>query len=116
MTSDELNDAIARLEDGEPIGAPELTGSGKVVPYVGWFWRTVDFDARITLALCEEWAGFCEKNKWGYDEALLSVEASARVRAACETFVTTPAKESAAEVYATIQREWTADFSKRVRP
>lgn len=46
MTSKELNAAIVSLDDLP--NAHELRSRDqmeKIVPYIGWFWRSVDFDA-----------------------------------------------------------------------
>lgn len=55
-------------------------GHGKRVPYLGWFWRTVDFADLAGSSLCVEpdLKGFMENNKWEYRERGLSdAEASA---------------------------------------
>lgn len=62
MTSDEMNKRIVELVDdyGDPV-----------VPYFGWFWRTVDFDAdRCTLGVANGEVRFMESNKWDYDEVV----------------------------------------------
>ena len=68
-----MNEFISGLDnDGEPkYNVKEYTeGSGKVVPYMGWFWRRVPFrEKRLTLgAVPDSYIGFMENNKWDYDE------------------------------------------------
>lgn len=42
---------------------------GKAIPYIGWYWREVDFTSRIRLGYAPSMGvGFMENNKWGYDE------------------------------------------------
>lgn len=46
---------------------------GKRIPYIGWFWRLVDFDRRIVpIGDCGEFVGFMENNKWDYPERTLT--------------------------------------------
>lgn len=125
MTSDEINagiHAIEGLEKNAHLVPAPLLQAGKVVPYIGWFWRSVDFDARIRLAhgiesdLTREtgaivddipcWAGFCENNKWDYPMRTLSLEASARIREACEILVKSTCKDNAEHLFEVIQDEW----------
>lgn len=65
MTSAELNAAIIKVCDREDITPPTLP---KAVPYIGWFWREVDFDApTYTFGILPgEFKGFMENNKWDY--------------------------------------------------
>ncbi|GAG80631.1 unnamed protein product, partial [marine sediment metagenome] len=44
--------------------------SGKIVPYIGWFWRVVPFnEKKLTLgSIPSGFIGFMENNKWDYDE------------------------------------------------
>jgi hypothetical protein len=42
-SSDELNEKIELLEKAHR--ELELCG-GKIVPYIGWYWRKVDFDSK----------------------------------------------------------------------
>ncbi len=58
----ERNAFMSRWADGG------LMPVGKSVPYIGWYWRTVDFSTRVTIADCKEFVGHCENNKWGYNE------------------------------------------------
>jgi len=76
MTSAEMNEALHNLEE-EP-----LFETGKAVPYIGWFWRDVDFDAETySFGICRStgtaingmiledpstFVGFMENNKWDY--------------------------------------------------
>lgn len=135
MTSQEINKAILKMENAflglseaeqDEQGPPQLKGSGKTVPYYGWFWRTVDFDACITLACAKDsgvkshplvveilgdddvptWVGFCESNKWGYPERRLSLEASKRVRDAAEAMAQAPSRETVQALFDRVQKEW----------
>lgn len=54
--------------------------SGKNVPYIGWVWRSVEFvGGRIPVADCGDFIGFCENNKWGYDQRDLTDDEQADV-------------------------------------
>ena len=89
MNSEELNKAIADICDDASI-AFEIAGTGKRLPYIGWFWRRVNFDQEtynfgviphgtpshtITCGDTVEergpystapLVGFMENNKWDY--------------------------------------------------
>jgi len=79
MNSDELNEVIGEVCDESDEHDFEAFG-GKVIPYIGWFWREVDFDeedysfgvipADAEFIDCQDGlgnkVGFMENNKWGY--------------------------------------------------
>ena len=85
-TSEELNKKIGLLDTLENSDELAIKG-GKCIPYIGWFWRNVNFDAEtysfgiicndnfteedVALGLkpVEEqyfMTGFMENNKWNY--------------------------------------------------
>jgi hypothetical protein len=119
MTSGEINEAICTIEnnkiDEEPPHAPaSLRASGKNIPYYGWFWRNVDFDRPITLAYANGdgfdtpgWVGFCENNKWGYQQWTATVEQTTEIRTRCERYANSPSKETAGSVF---------DYLQAIRP
>lgn len=84
MTSDEINQRIHEICDDETFAPPELARHGKTIPYIGWFWRDVDFDKRITLGYCGSFIGFMENNKWDHDEWITTDEQSVAIREAAE--------------------------------
>ena len=65
MNSKELNIAIAKICDRDDLAIQ----GGKCIPYVGWFWREVDFDTSgYNFAIIpDEFQGFMENDKWGHD-------------------------------------------------
>ncbi len=79
MTSKKINKLINDLEDFENPIYKSCIGE-KLIPYIGWFWRTVNFDADecglgIIPKLTEGFEttdaphiGFMENNKWDYEE------------------------------------------------
>lgn len=82
MNSGEMNIAIYEI-DKNGLSDQEIYNScigGKIIPYIGWFWRTVDFGAdSVWLGILPVYkseygsndkpkVGFMENNKWGYDE------------------------------------------------
>ena len=57
----------------------DIWDTGKVIRYIGWFWRQVDFTQPFTLGRCTDpghdpFIGFMENNKWGYDEWTVTPE------------------------------------------
>jgi len=46
---------------------------GKRIPYIGWYWRSVDFaNKSISIGNCGDYIGVMENNKWDYPERLLT--------------------------------------------
>lgn len=56
------------------LGRLFVNGSGKRIPYIGWFWRDVDFTSGrgADIADCGDFIGICQNNKWGYDQRSLT--------------------------------------------
>jgi hypothetical protein len=81
MNSDEINKLISKLDNTKPPIYESCIGE-KLIPYIGWSWRNVDFDADcISLGVIPAFeggdyaesndcpkVGFMQNNKWGYDE------------------------------------------------
>ncbi len=85
MTSEELNRRIQAVCDDTSITFE--TFGGKAVPYIGWFWRSVDFDCEdgydfgiippcpgvkhkniwLEKPSVRPFVGFMENNKWDYE-------------------------------------------------
>ncbi len=89
MDSKTLNTKIKELDGTERFNVKGLEGSGKCIPYIGWFWREVDFTSPISLGILppqdsqfaktDGWVGFMENNKWGYDEFTCTLPQSQRL-------------------------------------
>jgi hypothetical protein len=95
MTSQELNEAIEAIcgEAEYSVGVfPRETG--KAVPYIGWFWRSVDFDRPISFGDCGVFVGFMENNKWGYPEYDLTPEQDAECKRRLRELVAAPSREA----------------------
>jgi hypothetical protein len=85
MNSEEINKIINKLAGDQELEVIstiyESCIGDKIIPYIGWFWRDVDFDSDycylgiIPIFDGEDCAetdaelkvGFMENNKWGYD-------------------------------------------------
>lgn len=108
MTSEEINKFFDTVNE-EDFHVWGLKDSGKCIPYIGWYWRNVDFDSPITVGhlMCGstvrngvilesggDWKGFMENNKWGYDEWKASNEESSMIRSLCEEAAATPCNEA----------------------
>lgn len=115
MTSEEINERLRTVANKEEIAPSELNGSGKAIAYYGWFWRTVDFDRLISFAYANGdgkddvpgWVGFCQNNKWGYEEFTTTPEQSAWVRNLCEAFAKEPTASKAKMLF---------DYMQMTRP
>lgn len=77
-TSEELNKKISELDTANSTNKLSVKG-GKLIPYIGWYWRDVNFDNvaysfgiiapnEYNTSIPEEnrFTGFMENNKWGY--------------------------------------------------
>lgn len=89
LTSDELNAAIVALETGEE----------KPIPYLGFFWRHVDFDAEsydfgVAPIGGKLWVAFMENNKWGYPTVEAKGDAWAAIKLAIRVAVTEPSHQN----------------------
>lgn len=74
-----INDFVGALADYDEDEKPQDPtiangiGSGKRVPYIGWYWRSVDWCSKqVPIGDCGEFIGFMENNKWDYPERLLT--------------------------------------------
>lgn len=119
MLSVELNAAIIDICDKKRV--PYKAFGGKCIPYIGWFWRRVNFDIPFTLGVMPPaealdihgvalepermvyTAGFMENNKWDYFEFEPSAEDCAAVRALLETAVIEPTEANLRAVNEKIQ-------------
>lgn len=106
MNDDDLNEFISKLsEDGDMeniIPPGSLGGSGKLIPYIGWYWRRIDFD-NITLGDCGSFIGFMGNNKWDYKEWIISGEQAGTIRQACIALVGNPSQENYDNLFKLIQ-------------
>lgn len=115
MNDAELNQRLSDLDDDHPDIVPtRLLGTGKVLPYYGWFWRAIDFE-RFLLADARDakliaygsevpgWVGFCQSNKWNYPTFVPSHVEGQTIRLLCETLVTVPTKDAATSLFEYLQ-------------
>ena len=59
--------ARADYEDGYE----DPHGHGKRLPYIGWFWRHLEFsDGALPIGNCGDFIGFIRNNKWNYPERM----------------------------------------------
>lgn len=99
MNNDELNSKIEEICDDETL--LNIGESGKSIPYIGWFWRWVDFDEpTITIGNCGEFNGFMENNKWGYNSLEIG---SKEVKDLMIDIVDHPSKEKLCRLYNYLQ-------------
>ena len=96
MKSSDLNERLRAVAD-DVDGIEYESFGGKVVPYIGWYWREVDFDADT----CSDFGvlpvtygidandtpriGFMANNKWGYEQVAAD---AAQFKAIKEALVT----------------------------
>lgn len=109
ITSEEIN-AYFNSIDGVETELRMIGTTGKVVPYVGWYWRNVDFDKPFVLYKPKVggfdvpgWYGFMQNNKWGYSEVEPSAEDCLLIRAAAARLALEKSNEAAIALYDIIQ-------------
>ena len=108
--SDELNTWIGDTDDEEALIPLELEGNGKAFPYVGWYWRSVDF-TRPFLLYCPThkgsdvppWKGFMENNKWDYESFEVSQESYEAIVSSLMAAKDNPSKDTIADVFRVVQ-------------
>ena len=128
MNSNELNEKIREICDkADELGYDAFEPSGKSIPYIGWFWREVDFDSD-TLGFgliptdnstdIEKFrVGFMENNKWGYAEISATKEETSSIKILLEAAVENPTPETLRAVNEAIQAirlNWTITKEHRV--
>lgn len=101
----DLNGLVGRYadfenDDGDVEADPY--GHGKRVPYIGWFWREVDFANGVyVIGACSEYIGFMENNKWGYPQRrLIPSEAAQVTEIVCAAYERNHAGGNLAEIIA----------------
>lgn len=102
MTSNELNDAIAAICERDNL----MISGGKTIPYIGWYWRPVDFDADgyVFGIVPGKWAGFMENNKWDYGYTRRTTPQEwAEVKRLLGAAVTNPSRQTSQAVWDYIQ-------------
>lgn len=110
MNSGTLNKKIADLDGNEEYTVKGLESSGKCIPYIGWFWRQVDFDSEIWLGYTDEtgfdfpmFVGFMENNKWGYPEFKCTPEQTDQIKSLLVEAVESPCNETLQKAFDYIQ-------------
>ena len=106
MKSKALNNKIRELCDSDDYVVKGIETSGKCVPYIGWFWREVDFDSPIYLGIIPDidvqelggarggFVGFMENNKWGYESFKCSDNQTREIKRLLELAVKNPSNET----------------------
>ena len=103
VTSEMLNEKIREIcDDGTLYNA----FGDKSIPYIGWFWRDVDFDSHTyefgILPVIRTGfdrndkvrVGFMESNKWGYEYVDCPADTWAEIKMLLEAAVTNPCRET----------------------
>lgn len=104
MNSETLNEKIRKISDlADNFTVKGLEGCGKTIPYIGWYWRYVNFDNRISLGDCGDFIGFMENNKWGYPEWDTTEEQSQTIKEMLEDLVENPTQDKFQEFFDYVQ-------------
>jgi hypothetical protein len=118
MNNKKLNKSIRELCDEEQYQVRGLETTGKCIPYIGWYWREVDFAQPFYLGYvlmgadafwgikCDGFAGFMENNKWGYPERKVTSKQQKEIRKLLEIAVLTPSNNTLQKVFDYIQDCW----------
>ena len=68
LVNEKVNDMIANISDYSPNNK-DPHGHGKRIPYIGWYWRSIDmFNNNVFVGDCGDFIGVMQNNKWGYPE------------------------------------------------
>ena len=73
IVNQRMNDFLS--ENNEGASFPQ-NGDGAVIPYHGWYWRSVDFfkPHGVVIARSGDLVGVCMSNKWDYPSRSLTEE------------------------------------------
>lgn len=100
MDSTELNEKLSEISDESGKYGFECFG-GKALPYIGWFWRTVNFDATdgYYFGLCPNPkgtmnVGFMENNKWDYSYVYANADEWKKIKDALRVVAENPNSET----------------------
>lgn len=98
MTSNELNDAIATADLTQPPVYECWPERGSPIPYMGWYWRDVDFNRFVTQGYSfgvsdDGHVGFMQNNKWDYSYVRATAEQCQEIHNALVKAVTTQTAE-----------------------
>ena len=76
----QYNNFISNFADVKD-GQEDHNACGKRVPYIGWYWRHINFSdlSDIPIGNCGDFIGFMANNKWDYDERNLTEEEAIKV-------------------------------------
>jgi len=73
----EYNHFLSARADYE--GDEDKHGCGKRLPYIGWYWRHIEFSGDIPIGDCGDFIGFMANNKWDHPERDLTEEEKVEV-------------------------------------
>lgn len=114
IDSEQWNTALGALEEAGRFDRPRLLyNAGKTLPYIGWYWREVNFNRRLWLGICpivggERLIGFMPRNKWGYPSFELSPDEDAQVKEAVADLVADPTQSKINAFCDLLQSFWLA--------
>lgn len=102
MTSKEINTGITLLDN------IEISGIDMPIPYMGFFWREVDFDKFIIYgyqfgADHNNNIAFMQSNKWDYDYVSATPAQCIDIKAAIINILVHPTKETVAILYSLLE-------------
>jgi len=114
VDSREMNDRIYALDGKDNL--PYEAFGGKAIPYIGWFWRRVNFDrvdshGKYGFGIMptegsitdNPLVGFMENNKWGYDYVWANQEQWDEIRELIELALTSMVTDDFRAAHQTIQ-------------
>lgn len=70
-----VNKYASFKDDQQPIDRTISNGKsfGKRIPYIGWYWRNIDFaNKNIPIGDCNDFIGMMANNKWDYPQRYLN--------------------------------------------
>lgn len=104
MDSAELNHRVSDVCDDEVYAVNGLEGTGKCIPYIGWYWRTVNWDSPdYWFGDCGEFVGFMENNKWGHPYVYANPDQWVRIKALVIAAIEQPTNTTLQMVFDAIQ-------------
>jgi len=95
---------IAEIDAYNMTGLAGCGGTEMPIPYHGWYWRDVRFDAdTIIFAYGRGFVGFCEQNRRGFPEYHTTQEQTSVIRTMLEHIVDQPSNEKCQALYSYVR-------------
>jgi hypothetical protein len=100
--SEAWNTRIVEIDNDDGLAVAH----GKALPYLGWYWRSVDWTRPVSIGNGGGLVGFMESNKWGYESRTLAAADQDALLPLIAGIVAEPAPDRLAELWSFLRAAW----------